>query len=58
MDAYFSPSDKTTSKIKKVIDQAESDIEFGIMVFTENSLGDAIVDAQQRGLTSMVLLIM
>lgn len=50
MDAYFSPSDKTTSKIKDVIDQAESDIEFGIMVFTENSLGDAIVDAQQNGL--------
>ena len=38
------------SKIKNAIDQAQNDIEFGIMVFTENSLGDAVIDAQQRGL--------
>jgi hypothetical protein len=50
IDAYFSPSDNTTSKIVAAIDQAESNIEFGIMVFTENSLGNAIVDAQQNGL--------
>lgn len=50
VEAYFSPSDNTTMKIKTAIDQAQSNIEFGIMVFTENSLGDAIVDAQQRGL--------
>jgi len=50
MDVYFSPSDNTTSKIKAALDQAENEIEFGMMVFTENSLGDAVVDAQQRGL--------
>ena len=50
MEAYFSPSDNTTSKIKNAIDQAQNDLEFGIMVFTENSLGDAVIDAQQRGL--------
>jgi len=50
VDSYFSPSDGTTSKIKSAIDNAQSNLEFGIMVFTENSLGTAIVDAQQRGL--------
>lgn len=50
MELYFSPSDKTTSKIKFAIDQAQSYVIFGIMVFTENSLGNAIVDAQLRGL--------
>ncbi len=50
IDAYFSPSDNTTSKIAAAIDQAENNIEFGIMVFTENSLGNSIVDAQQNGL--------
>lgn len=49
MDVYFSPSDNTTSKIQAALDQAENEIEFAIMVFTENSLGDAIVDAKQRG---------
>ena len=50
MELYFSPSDGTTPKIKSAIDQALNDIELGIMVFTENSLGNAIVDAHQRGL--------
>ena len=50
MEVYFSPSDGTTSKIQSAIDRAEKDIAFGIMVFTENSLGNAIVDAQERGL--------
>ncbi len=52
MDLYFSPSDNTTSKIKAALDDAENEIEFGMMVFTENSLGDAVVDAQQRGLNT------
>jgi len=50
MEVYFSPSDGTTSKIQSAIDNAEKDMEFGIMVFTENSMGNAIVDAQERGL--------
>jgi len=50
MEVYFSPSDGTTSKIQSAIDMAEVDIEFGIMVFTENSLGNAILDAKERGL--------
>jgi len=50
VESYFSPSDNTTTKITTAIDQAENAVEFGIMVFTENSLGNAIVDAQQNGL--------
>ncbi|NOX47623.1 MAG: hypothetical protein GXO89_11670 [Chlorobi bacterium] len=50
MEAYFSPSDKTTSKIESAILQAETTLEFGVMVFTENSLGNAVVGAQQSGL--------
>ena len=50
MEAYFSPSDKTTSQILNVIEQAESSIEFGLLVFTENSLGTAIVNAHQNGI--------
>ncbi len=46
---YFSPSDGTTSQIAAVIDQASETIEFGIMVFTENTLGNAILNAHQSG---------
>jgi hypothetical protein len=49
VEVYFSPSDNTTSKIKAAIDQAESELAFGIMVFTENSLGNAIVAAHENG---------
>jgi hypothetical protein len=33
-----------------VLNNAQSSVEFGIMVFTENALGDAVLDAHQRGL--------
>ncbi|MCD4730506.1 MAG: hypothetical protein K8R74_07890, partial [Bacteroidales bacterium] len=49
-EAYFSPSDKTTTQILSAIEQAETSIEFGLLVFTENSLGNAIVDAHQNGI--------
>ncbi len=50
MEAYFSPSDNTTLKIKNTIGQAANTIAFAVMVFTENSLGNALVQAQQNGL--------
>jgi len=50
LEAYFSPSDKTTTQILSAIELAETSIEFGLLVFTENSLGNAIVDAQQNGI--------
>ena len=47
---YFSPTDGTANKIKAVIDSAENEVAFAILVFTENILGDAIRDAHERGL--------
>lgn len=47
---YFSPSDGTANKIKAAIDTAENEVAFAILAFTENSLGDAILDAHNRGL--------
>lgn len=46
---YFSPSDKTTSKIIDAINQAEESLEFALLVFTENTLGTAVLDAHNRG---------
>jgi phosphatidylserine/phosphatidylglycerophosphate/cardiolipin synthase-like enzyme len=46
---YFSPSDKTTSKIIEVIDAAQESLEFALLVFTENTLGTAVLDAYNRG---------
>lgn len=47
---YFSPSDGTANQIKAAIDAAENEVAFAILVFTENSLGDAVLDAHNRGL--------
>jgi len=52
VELYFSPSDKTTSKIITALDSAETDIHFAMMVFTENSLGTAMVNAKNRGVTT------
>jgi len=52
VELYFSPSDGTTSKIAAVIDGASEVLEFGVMVFTENVLGDAVLDAYQRGVST------
>jgi phosphatidylserine/phosphatidylglycerophosphate/cardiolipin synthase-like enzyme len=50
VQCYFSPSDKTTSKIIEVIDGAQESVEFAVLVFTENTLGTAILDAHNRGI--------
>lgn len=49
-ELYFSPSDGTTDEIRSVLENAESEIGFAILVFTENSLGTAIADAHDAGL--------
>lgn len=49
VELYFSPSDHTTSRIRDVILGAGSSIEFAMMAFTENMLGDAIVAALNNG---------
>ena len=50
VESYFSPTDKTAQRIGKAIDDAESEVAFAILVFTENSLGTAIKSAKDRGL--------
>ena len=47
---YFSPSDGTANKIKEAIDASENELAFATLVFTENSLGDAVKDAFDRGM--------
>ena len=50
MELYFSPSDGTAREIKHAIDSAKNEVAFAILVFTENSLGNAVLDAHNRGL--------
>jgi phosphatidylserine/phosphatidylglycerophosphate/cardiolipin synthase-like enzyme len=49
VELYFSPSDKTTAKMVERIDSAKQSVDFAMMVFTENSLGTAMVNAHNRG---------
>ncbi|MBP7272466.1 MAG: T9SS type A sorting domain-containing protein [Saprospiraceae bacterium] len=45
MESYFSPSDATTNHIVNAVESADSDLQFGLLTFTMNSLGTAVVDA-------------
>jgi phosphatidylserine/phosphatidylglycerophosphate/cardiolipin synthase-like enzyme len=49
VESYFSPSDRVSNRIVEAIDAAESELAFAILVFTENSLGNAVLDAKNRG---------
>jgi len=49
VESYFSPSDGVAKRIVKAIDAAESELAFAILVFTENSLGTAVLNAHNRG---------
>ncbi len=49
-EVYFSPTDGTTAQIRERIEEAQSEIAFAVMVFTENSLGSAIIDADAAGI--------
>ncbi|HRN35558.1 MAG TPA: phospholipase D-like domain-containing protein [Flavobacteriales bacterium] len=48
VESIFSPSDGTTARIKKVLDDAQEDLRLALYIFTENSLGDAVLDAKGR----------
>ncbi|MGB1032658.1 MAG: phospholipase D-like domain-containing protein, partial [Flavobacteriales bacterium] len=45
VELYFSPSDGATAQMVEHLHAAESRIDFGIMVFTENSLGNSMLAA-------------
>lgn len=49
VELYFSPSDGTNECIKAVLDSAQYSIDFATNIFTENSLGSAIFNADKRG---------
>jgi len=44
LEVYFSPSDQTTSKILEVINDVDYTLEFGLLSFTRNDLGQAVID--------------
>ena len=44
VEVYFSPSDQTTSKILGVINDVDYTLEFGLLSFTRNDLGQAVID--------------
>ncbi|MFT5595742.1 MAG: hypothetical protein ACI8QH_000528 [Flammeovirgaceae bacterium] len=59
IELYFSPSDNTTTAIAEAIATTEFDLEFALLLITNNILADAIVDAanlfvQPRGLLNDV----
>ena len=47
-ELYFSPSDNATAHIISAIDNTQDDLVFAILVFTENTLGNAVLDAHNR----------
>ena len=49
VESYFSPTDGVANRIVRAIDEAENDLAFAILVFTENSLGTAVLEAHERG---------
>ncbi len=49
-ELYFSPTDGTAAHIDRVLQGAEDEIAFAILVFTENSLGNSIKEAYDRNL--------
>ena len=44
VEVYFSPSDQTTSHILRTIEEVDNTLEFGLLSFTRDDLGQAIID--------------
>ena len=44
IEVYFSPSDQTTSHILKTIENVDNTLEFGMLSFTRDDLGQAVID--------------
>ena len=44
VELYFSPSDQTTNKILEVIENVNTTLEFGLLSFTRDDLGQAVID--------------
>ena len=44
VEVYFSPSDQTTSHILETIEDVDNTLEFGLLSFTRDDLGQAVID--------------
>lgn len=49
MEVYFSPSDNTTNKIVNAIETTNNNLNFALLVFTNNDLGWSIEDLYNTG---------
>ena len=48
-EVYFSPSDNTTYNISNALKTANDEIDFGLLVFTNNQLGTTIAEQHENG---------
>jgi len=46
IELYFSPTDQTTAKIIKFINNVDYTMEFSLLSFTKNDIGDAVVNKE------------
>jgi phosphatidylserine/phosphatidylglycerophosphate/cardiolipin synthase-like enzyme len=49
IELYFSPSDNTESHIVSTLQTANNDINFAMLTYTSNAIGDAMVNRQNAG---------
>jgi phosphatidylserine/phosphatidylglycerophosphate/cardiolipin synthase-like enzyme len=49
VELYFSPSDGTTAHIESAILSADNDMQFAMLTFINNDLGDAVIDVFDAG---------
>jgi len=49
VELYFSPSDGTTAHIVNAVNSANTDMQFAMLTFINNDLGDAVIDIHDAG---------
>ncbi len=49
VEIYFSPSDKTSSRLKKLISETQNDMAFSLFGFTQYQLADSIIKIKLNG---------
>lgn len=49
VESFFSPSDNTTVNIVNAIESADDNLEFALLTFTNNELGNAVLAAHNAG---------
>lgn len=51
IELYFSPSDDTESHIVSTLQTANNDINFAMLTYTSNAIGDVVINRQNAGVT-------